>query len=283
VESVIIDGREIFLMEPELANFDFTLRDDPMRELLASWVLVSDNDYPLHPRIVGKPGTGKTSTAMAAAKALTLPLYIFQATQDTRPEDLIITPVIADEGKIRYVASAVVSAVIKGGVCILDEGNRMSEKSWASLASLLDHRRTVYSIIAGVKINAHPNFRFCTTMNEDASTFDIPEYIESRLQPVIHIDFPFIEEEIQILKTNIPYAKDEIILSLATFLQDSHKLNLPFSIRDGINIGRYTSKWVKHNGGNEKDAFERSVSMICGDIGVSVLKKDFNNKNFFTF
>ncbi len=80
--------------------------------------------------------------------------------------------------------------MIKGGVAILDEGNRMSEKSWASLAPLLDNRRYVESIVAGIKIKAHPNFRLVATMNEDSSTFDLPEYIHSRLQPQILIDFP---------------------------------------------------------------------------------------------
>jgi len=283
LESVLIDGKEIFLSSEEEISLDFVKRDEPLRQLLASWILINDKDYPLHPRIVGKPGVGKTSIGMAASVILNLPLYIFQATQDTRPEDLIITPVIADKGKIRYVASPLVSAVIKGGVCILDEGNRMSEKSWASLASLLDHRRTVYSIIAGVKIKAHPNFRFCSTMNEDASTFDIPEYIESRLQPMIHIDFPFIEEEIEILKNNIPYAEDDLIMRIANFLQESHRANLPFSIRDGINIARYTVKWTKQNGGKIEKNLEQSVLMICGDLGLSVLNPTFKPTNFFDF
>ncbi|HOV14306.1 MAG TPA: AAA family ATPase [Spirochaetota bacterium] len=283
MESVLIDGKEIFLSSEEEISLDFVKRDEPLRQLLASWILINDKDYPLHPRIVGKPGVGKTSIGMAASVILNLPLYIFQATQDTRPEDLIITPVIADKGKIRYVASPLVSAVIKGGVCILDEGNRMSEKSWASLASLLDHRRTVYSIIAGVKIKAHPNFRFCSTMNEDASTFDIPEYIESRLQPMIHIDFPFIEEEIEILKNNIPYAEDDLIMRIANFLQESHRANLPFSIRDGINIARYTVKWTKQNGGKIEKNLEQSVLMICGDLGLSVLNPTFKPTNFFDF
>ena len=71
--------------------------------------------------------------------------------------------------------------MIRGGVCILDEGNRMNEKSWASLAPLLDHRRYIESIVAGVTIQADPNFRCAVTMNQDESTFEIPDYILSRL------------------------------------------------------------------------------------------------------
>jgi len=65
----------------------------------------------------------------------------------------------------------------------------MSEKSWASLAPLLDTRRYVESLVAGIKIKALPDFRLVATMNDDASTFDLPEYIHSRLQPQILIDF----------------------------------------------------------------------------------------------
>ena len=63
--------------------------------------------------------------AIAAAKIMKQDLYITQCTVDTKPEDLIVSPVIADNGKIRYVASPLVSAMIKGGICLLDEGNRM--------------------------------------------------------------------------------------------------------------------------------------------------------------
>jgi hypothetical protein len=147
-------------------------------------------DMPMNPRLIGKPGVGKTTLAYAAAKRMGRDVFIMQATLDTRPEDLLVTPVIEGAGKLRYVASPLVSAMITGGIVILDEGNRMSEKSWASLAPLLDNRRYVESIVAGVKIKAHPNFRLVTTMNDDASTFELPEYIHSRLQPQILIDFP---------------------------------------------------------------------------------------------
>ena len=84
---------------------------------------------------------------------------------------------IEGANRIKYVASPLVSAMLRGGVAILDEGNRMSEKSWASLAPLLDNRRYVESVVAGIKIKAHPDFRLVATMNEDSSTFDLPEYI----------------------------------------------------------------------------------------------------------
>jgi MoxR-like ATPase len=191
---------------------------------------------------VGKPGVGKTTLAYAVAKSLERDVYLMQATMDTRPEDLIITPVISDDNKLRYVASPVVAAMIRGGVCVLDEGNRMSEKSWASLAPLLDQRRYVESLVAGIRIMAHPEFRLVATMNDDASTFDLPEYIHSRLQPQILIDFPDAEEEKMILRRILPFANDKILDYVVGFLQRAHAADERYTVRDGINITRYALK-----------------------------------------
>jgi MoxR-like ATPase len=156
--------------------------------------------------------------------------------------------VISEMGKIRYMASPVVSAMIKGGVAVIDERNRMSEKSWASLAPLMDSRRYVESIVAGIKIKADKDFRICTTMNDDASTFELPEYIHSRLQPQIFIDFPEREEELAILRSNLPFADEEILEYVVDFLQGAHEADERYSVRDGINIARYALKRLVESG-----------------------------------
>ena len=241
-DLVRISGVEVHLGAPDELSISWVGQEEPMRQLLAAWLVLDEHDLPMNPRLVGKPGVGKTSLAWAAAERLGQQVYIMQATVDTRPEDLIITPVLEEQGKLRYVASPLVTAMIRGGVAILDEGNRMSEKSWASLAPLLDTRRYVESIIAGIKIKAHPLFRFVSTMNDDASTFDLPEYIQSRLQPQILLDFPERDEELAILKENLPYADSQILEYVTDFLQQAHAAEERYSIRDGINIIRYTLK-----------------------------------------
>ncbi|MCJ7593681.1 MAG: AAA family ATPase [Desulfobacterales bacterium] len=242
MEKVIIEGVELQLTQPDEVPMTWVGQEELVSQVLASWMVIGDDDLPLHPRLVGKPGVGKTTLAYHAGRILKRPVYLFQATMDTRPEDLIVTPVISDAGKIKYMASSVVSAMIKGGVAIIDEGNRMSEKSWASLAPLMDSRRYVESIVAGVKIKAHPDFRLCTTMNDDASTFELPDYIHSRLQPQIFIDFPERDEELLILKTNLPFADEEILEYVVNFLQTAHEMEERYSVRDGINIARYAMK-----------------------------------------
>lgn len=263
-----IQGVEIALGFPDQFNFEWIGQRDVLDQLLAAWLVIDKSDIPLNPRLIGKPGVGKTTLAYAASKVLKKDVYIYQCTMDTRPEDLLITPVVDKSGGIRYVASALVTAMIRGGVCILDEANRMSEKSWASLAPLLDTRRYIESIVAGLKVTASPEFRICVTMNDDASTFEIPEYIHSRLQPQIYLDFPEAEEERRILRENLPFVDDYITDYVVNFLQKAHATNENYTIRDGINIARYAAKRIKSlngNRGNVENLLRQAVLMTLGD------------------
>ena len=241
-KTAVIDGITLNLSKPDTTKPEWIGQGEVLKQVLACWMVISDKDLPLSPRIIGMPGIGKTTLGMVAALERKQPLYIYQCTSDTRPEDLIVTPVLAESGKISYHASSLVTAMINGGICILDEGNRMNEKSWASLAPLLDHRRYVESIIAGLRIQAHKEFRACITMNHDESTFEIPDYILSRLQPTLTLNMPNAEDEMAILKYHLPFAETELLEMTVNFLQRSHQLDLDFSPRDGLHILQYAMK-----------------------------------------
>ncbi len=265
MKSVTIDNVDLFLSHPVDVAAEWIGQQEPLRQLLACWITVASQDLPLVPRLIGVPGIGKTTLAITAGRTRGQDVYVMQCTSDTRPEDLLVTPVLAGSGAIAYHASPLLTAAVRGGIAVLDEGNRMSEKSWASLAGLFDNRRTAESVIAGIVIKAHPEFRAVVTMNEDSSTFEIPDYIMSRLQPGIEIGFPSRADELAILSYNIPFCPEEVLDICVDFLQRAHGFELPFSVRDGINAIRYTLKKKQVDPSAEAEAlFEGSLAQILG-------------------
>ena len=108
-------------------------------------------------------------------------------------------------------------------------------------------------------------------MNDDASTFDLPEYIHSRLQPQILIDFPEREEELAILKENLPFADDEILEYVTDFLQLAHAADERYTVRDGISIARFTLKLRS----TSDDPYERGKALqvaILQTLGEEALR-----------
>lgn len=270
-QDIEIDGVRLHLSHPDLSDGEWIGQHEILKQLLACWIVVDDRDLPLAPRLVGTPGIGKTTLAVAGSRAREQELYVFQCTADTRPEDLLVTPVLGDKGRIHYHASPLVTAMIRGGICLLDEGNRMNEKSWASLAPLLDHRRYVESIVAGITISAHRDFRCAVTMNEDESTFEIPDYILSRLQPTLQLEHPARADELAILRYHLPFADEEMLNLTVEFLQQAHELKLDFSTRDGINVLRYAIKRIAADPDHPLSKDDAWRESLCNCLGEDAL------------
>ena len=143
----------------------------------------------------------------------------------------------------------------------------MSEKAWASLAPFWIHDVTSNPSWQGLKVSAHAEFRICVTMNDDASTFEIPEYIHSRLQPQIYLDFPEADEEKRILQENLPFVKEEILDYVVTFLQKAHLAEETYTVRDGINIARYAAKRLEALNGraHAESILRQAIVMTLGE------------------
>ena len=270
---VMVDGVRVRLAMPMVLDFDWIGNREPVHQLMAAWHKSDQDDVAMSPRLIGKPGVGKTALGYSVGKMLNLPVYFFQATSDTNPGDVLINPVVVEgengESHVEYVASPLVTAMIVGGICVFDEGNRMQEKAWAALAPLLDARRYIESLSVGLVIRAHKDFRFVATMNDDASCFELPEYIKSRLQPQISLDFPDRSEERKILGTNCKHTDEQVLDLVSTFLREARNADEDFSVRDGIQIANYAGKIVKFSETQDKPidpgtAVTMAVEQIIG-------------------
>jgi len=276
---VTIDGVRIRLARPLELNTRWVGNSKVFNQLRACWYTHTDVDFPMNPKLIGKPGVGKTMLAYSVAKSVESDVYFFQATSDTRPNDVLINPIVAEGGvadaagastQVEYVASSLVTAMILGSVIVFDEGNRMQEKAWASLAPLLDTRRYVESVVVGLVIKAHPKFRFVSTMNDDASTFELPEYIKSRLQPTIVVDSPSKVEEREILEANLPRTNPLVLDYVAEFLDAAHKADENYTVREGIHIANYAGKLVDFevSCGRELDPGEAVINSVEQILGI---------------
>lgn len=249
-EKMQIGGVQLTLAEPDTHDSHWIDYNDYVRQLEASWLRLSDNDLPLNPRIVGEPGLGKTTLACAVGRRIGRGVYIFQCTMDTRPEDLVVTPILTEDRRIEYRASAVVTAMVKGAIVLLDEANRMPERSWASLAPLMDDRRYIESEVAALKVQAHPDFRLCVTMNADASVYELPGYIQSRLKPKIEIVSPPWEMQERIVRAKCPQVDDDLLQEVLAELKDRLGQGLRDSTRDMLTFAQYAQK-LRASGTNE--------------------------------
>jgi hypothetical protein len=110
-------------------------------------------------------------------------------------------------------------------------------------------------------------------MNDDSSTYEIPEYIQSRLQPQIEVGFPTKHEEAAILRFNVPFAEEEALAHVTEFLQKAHRVNLRFNSRDGVNILRFAHKLAAVREGTPGHYLRDAIEAVLGQEGMDFLDR----------
>jgi len=170
-------------------------REMETRKIIACWI--GNGRLPLSPMLVGDPGLGKNRIVYECSTLCAKDLYIYQGHQDVSAEDLICAVRFSDDPdrKMDYILSPIATAMLKGAVCFIDEIGKIGSRALAPLASLLDERRYVDSNLLGERIHAHPGFRFVAATNvSDLEGDTLPDFIRSRLRPVIDIGYPSSDE-----------------------------------------------------------------------------------------
>jgi len=180
--------------KPKAEMGAFAGRRHEMEVVHAAWIWSSKNP-PLSPLLVGDPGVGKNRIVYELHKETGLPLYILQGHEDITAEDLACSVRFADGARDRmdYVLSPLVTAMYRGGICFIDEIGKIRPRALALLVSVLDERRYIDSTLLGERVMAHDAFRFVAATNAGEER-DLPEFIRSRLQPVVHVDHPSRED-----------------------------------------------------------------------------------------
>jgi len=206
--------------------------------ILAAW-LGQPGLPPLAPLLFGDPGVGKNRVIYELARCTRKPLYILQGHSDVTPEDLVCSVRFSDgpDKKMDYVLSPLATAMQCGGICFIDEIGKLRPKALAPLASVLDERRYLDSTLLGERIHAHAGFRFVAATNRvDIDAEGLPDFIDSRLRPMIEVGHPSRSDIEQIVKTRFDRIDrgDGSLLEHFWDLWNEHKEGAAPSARDTI-------------------------------------------------
>lgn len=232
------------LSEPfNAAVSDMIGGETEMRKILAAWSS-GDTRLPLAPLLVGNPGLGKTRIVHEMSRLCGRDLYVYQGHEDVTNEDLVCAVRFSDnpQKKMDYILRPLPTAMLSGCIFFLDGVAKMRKKSLALLESVLDERRYIESDLLGIRIHAAPGFRFIAASNlSDLDANPLPDYIQSRLRPVIHFSYPKREAINRILRSRYPElpADGKQILDLFWRLWRGRNNGNPPSPRDAIDVFKY--------------------------------------------
>ena len=164
-------------------------QDHVVRDLLIS---IFANGHCL---LVGVPGLAKTLMVNSVAKALGLNFSRIQFTPDLMPSDILGMEILGEDRKFRFVQGPVFANVI-----LADEINRTPPKTQAALLEAMQEKSVT---ISSKTYRLDEPFFVLATQNpiEQEGTYPLPEAQLDRFMFNIWLDYPSLQEEMDIVKS----------------------------------------------------------------------------------
>ncbi len=147
-----------------------------------------------HVLLEGVPGVAKTITAKLLAKALEVDFSRIQFTPDLMPSDVLGTSIFnLKKSEFEFKKGPIFSNII-----LADEINRAPAKTQAALFEVMEERQVTMD---GEKYLLEPPYIILATQNpiEQEGTYRLPEAQLDRFLFKIVIDYPNLEEEVEII------------------------------------------------------------------------------------
>ena len=237
----------VLIPEPDsVPTRSFVGREELVAQCMAAWLDI-EGEGALHFRVTGPPGVGKNELIYFLAREVEQkPLYIMHGHEELTPEDVACTARVTKDNRVEYVGSPLLAAMVNGGICFFDEIGKVPSRSLSLLASVLDDRRTLTSVLAGFSVRAKPGFRFCAAMNDaDAATYGLPGYIDERLRPAFKLDYPPIDEVMTIVGNGIKHATTTLLDRFRMWATSQNSL----SPREALTMISYAARLHAQKGG----------------------------------
>ena len=152
-----------------------------------------------HALLIGVPGLAKTLLIKSIAEAMHLDFRRIQFTPDLVPSDITGTELLEEDPVSGHRSFRFVRGPIFANIVLADEINRAPPRTQAALLEAMqEHAVTA----AGDTMRLEEPFFVLATQNpiEQEGTYQLPEAQLDRFLFAIRIDYPRIDEEIEILR-----------------------------------------------------------------------------------
>ena len=199
-----------------------------------------------HCLLLGVPGLAKTLMVNTIARTLGLTFNRIQFTSDLMPSDIIGSEILDENRQFRFVKGPVFA-----GIVLADEINRTPPKTQAALLEAMQER----SVTAHGNTYSLPSpFFVLATQNpiEQEGTYPLPEAQLDRFMFNVRLDYPSLEEEVQIVKqtTVTPTETVNQVLSaddILNFQQAISRMPVPDNVVEyAVNLVRATREKGKY-------------------------------------
>src|SRR5687768_6288853 len=147
-----------------------------------------------HCLLVGVPGLAKTLLVNTISRVLGLSYNRIQFTPDLMPSDIIGTEILDDSRHFKFIKGPLFANII-----LADEINRTPPKTQAALLEAMQERAVT---AAGKRYELDNPFFVLATHNpiEQEGTYPLPEAQLDRFMFNVMLDYPSVQEEIQVVK-----------------------------------------------------------------------------------
>ena len=147
-----------------------------------------------HCLLIGVPGLAKTLMITTIAKALGLSFNRIQFTPDLMPSDIVGTEILDETRRFKFIKGPIFSNII-----LADEINRTPPKTQSALLEAMMEKSVS---VAGVTYKLQEPFFVLATQNpiEQEGTYPLPEAQLDRFMFNIWLNYPSLQQEIDIVK-----------------------------------------------------------------------------------
>ncbi len=162
-----------------------------------------------HVLLIGVPGLAKTLLIRTLSKALELKFSRIQFTPDLMPGDISGSEVIEDNISTGQKVFRFISGPIFTNILLADEINRTPPKTQSALLQAMEEYEVT---AAGITHELEMPFFVMATQNpiEQEGTYPLPEAQLDRFMFNIWLDYPSMQEEMQIVKATTAELKPQV-------------------------------------------------------------------------